>query len=639
MRDQPFAADERLRLEQCSREPIRTPGRIQSHGMLFVVDSTTHQIVVASENASSYLGTRLEHPQLLEALHAGTVVDPIRVTFDGVQYDAIVHAHPSRSVVEFEETIVGVEYARTSVVTAIQQISMITNSEELRATAAEQLRAITGFDRVMVYHFHEDGHGEIVAESRADDMEPYLGLHFPGSDIPSQARELYVSKLSRAIVRTDDLGLQLLSVDEDPVAIDLGETELRYASPYHLQYMRNMGQASTVSFSMVRDGVLVGMITCAHREVRRLPVLLRRALEVLATQVTLQLESMSQIEELRHEVEVRERRAALLSPLFASDDVMSALLRGSDTVLDLVPADGVAVRHGDKIYTLGVVPPITGVRAVIDAAGDEELVTTILAQKRPDLAEFIPGFPGLLVVPLGSGNCVLFFRRELARVVEWLGNPGPDNRADPLSPRLSFSAWRESVADTAAPWGTAIQEARDLGVALQGAMARRAEARLAELAMRDALTGLRNRRFLTENLERALQERRRPDSVSLLFVDLDGFKAINDTYGHDTGDAVIMEVAHRLVTNSRSADAVARLGGDEFVIVCEHTTPEEARLIAERIVGAVGKPIDARGTTVSVTASCGIVTADDAVTGALLIEAADAAMYRAKADGKNRVAV
>ncbi|MDH6180203.1 chemotaxis family two-component system sensor kinase Cph1 [Microbacteriaceae bacterium SG_E_30_P1] len=638
MSDRLRAADEQLRLEQCSREPIRTPGRIQSHGMLFVVDNSTHEIVVASENARRYLGTRLDHPQIVEALDAGTVVDPVRVTFDDEQFDAIIHPGDTTSIVELEQTIVGVEYARTSVVSAIQRLAFINDPEELRNTAAELIRSITGFDRVMVYHFHDDGHGEVVAESRADDMAPYLGLHFPASDIPSQARHLYTTKLSRAIVSTEDPGLDLLADSIEPMSIDLGATELRMVSPYHLAYMRNMGQASTVSFSKVKDGVLIGMITCAHRTPRRLPILLRRALEVLATQLAFQLDSMEKIRVLRHEVEVRERRAALLSPLFASDDVMSALLRGSATVLDLVPADGVAVRHGDKTYTLGTVPPATAIRAVMDAVGDNHLASHVLGRVRPDLAELIPDYPGLIVVPLGSGDCITFFRRAITHVVDWLGDPGPQNRADALSPRLSFEAWRESVADSGDPWGSAVQEAIDLGEALKGAMARRAEARLAELALHDALTGLRNRRFLAENLERALVERQQADSVSLLFLDLDGFKSVNDSYGHDAGDAVIVEVARRIVANSRTADAVARLGGDEFVIVCEHTTPQEAHLIAERIVRAVGKPIDAKGVTVTVTASCGIVTADDASSGARLLEAADAAMYRAKAEGRNRVA-
>jgi two-component system, chemotaxis family, sensor kinase Cph1 len=477
-----------------------------------------------------------------------------------------------------------------------------------------------------------------MADERAEGMEPYLGLHFPASDIPTQARQLYITKLSRSIVRTDDPGIPLVAVAGDPTAIDLSDAELRAVSPYHLKYMSNMGQASTVSFSLIMDGELIGMITCAHRATRRLPVLLRRSLEVVASQLAMQLDTISQIDRLRHDVEVRERRAGLLAPLYASDDMVGTLLRGERTVLDLLPADGVALKIGDEIHTLGAVPDIGDVRQLMVAVGDTDVATHMLDRDRPDLAQFAPRTAGLIAVPLGAGNCVLFFRSEVTRVVNWLGDPGPGNRTDPLSPRLSFSAWQESVAGTAEPWGSVVDEALQLGRELQGALLRRAEARLAELAMHDALTGLRNRRYFAENLERALQDRVAPDSVSLLFVDLDDFKGINDTYGHDAGDAVIVEVGRRLVANSRTADAVARLGGDEFVVVCEHTTPEDARGIADRIVAAVGVPIIARGALVTVTASCGIVTADDATTGAALLEAADAAMYRAKAGGRNRVA-
>src|SRR5690606_6418130 len=118
------------------------------------------------------------------------------------------------------------------------------------------------------------------------------GLHFPSSDIPPQARRLYLSKVSRQIVDARDPGIPLVSLAGDPRSIDLSLAELRSVSPYHLEYMRNMGQAATVSLSLVDQGRLIGMITCAHREPRRLPVLLRRSLEVLATQISLQLGSM-----------------------------------------------------------------------------------------------------------------------------------------------------------------------------------------------------------------------------------------------------------------------------------------------------------------------------------------------------------
>src|SRR5690606_38473867 len=153
--------------------------------------------------------------------------------------------------IELEPVFAALEYARTTVVGAIQRLSRIGDIGALRAAAVREIRAITGYDRVMMYHFHADDHREVVAEDRLPDAEPYLGLHFPASDVPAQARALYVSKLSRAIVRTDDPGTPLLAVDRDVAGFDLGFTELRSVSPHHLQYMRNMGQVSTVSLSVV----------------------------------------------------------------------------------------------------------------------------------------------------------------------------------------------------------------------------------------------------------------------------------------------------------------------------------------------------------------------------------------------------
>src|SRR5690606_21919065 len=131
-----------------------------------------------------------------------------------------------------------------------------------------------------------------------------------------------------------DPGSELLARDDRVAALDLSQAELRAVSPHHLQFMRNMGQASTVSLSMVSRGRLSGMMTLAHRSERRLPVLLRRALEVLATQVQLQLEAIDRIEELTRALDVRSRRSRLLAPMFAGRDLASVLLDGDPTVLD-----------------------------------------------------------------------------------------------------------------------------------------------------------------------------------------------------------------------------------------------------------------------------------------------------------------
>ncbi|MEO5534647.1 MAG: diguanylate cyclase [Pseudolysinimonas sp.] len=632
-------AAEIARLVECAKELIRTPGAIQSHGSLLAIDVETSTVVVASENAASWLGRTLDQPgseALAEIVASGSYVDPVRLDWEGVESDAIVHRVDRLVVVEFEPAIAGHEYARTSVVSAIQRLSAITDIGELRRTATASIREITGFDRVTMYHFHSDGHGEIVAEDRHPDLEPYLGLHFPASDIPTQARELYASKLCRAIVSTTEPVIPLVSLGGDKRVLDLSNAELRSISPYHVAYMRNMGQASTVTWSILDHGRLIGMITCAHRTPRRLPVLMRRAIEVLAGQVGLQLSAMTEIAQLRHTIEIRERRAALLAPLYASDDIATALLGGVRTVLDLVPADGVLVSLAGETRSAGVVPPLDGVERALAIMGEGVFTTECVTAEHPELASLLPGVAGLLAVPLGAdGSHLLFFRGEEAREVSWLGDPGAANRADQFSPRASFASWKQSVRDRCQPWGTLREEATELGSDLEDALKRRAEARLAELAMRDALTGLYNRRYLLQRLESSPPPG--SDDTAMLFIDLDDFKLINDVHGHDVGDGVILEIARRLLANSRPQDIIVRLGGDEFVVLCDGVTRDRAQALAERLVRAISMPVLVGAIVVEITGSCGVVVAGDDSPRENLIEAADAAMYRAKRAGRNRV--
>lgn len=627
---------ERRRLEVCVREPIRTPGRIQSHGRLLGVDPATGFITLASENASEWLARPLVElsPELVATYLSASAIDPRRVEIGGAVFDAIVNMRDGLAIVELELVDRALEYSRISVVGAIQRLSTITEPDVLRAEAAREVREITGFDRVMVYRFFDDHHGEVAAEARAADMEPYLGLRFPASDIPAQARQLYLTKLSRAIVSTEDPGSPLLALDQNAAGVDLSAAELRAVSPHHLQFMRNMGQASTVSLSLVADDQLVGMITCAHRSERRLPVLLRRSLEVLANLVSLQLANMERIAGLVHSLEVLEQRAALLAPLFATDDLSAALLDGERTVLDLVKADGVIVRVGDSVRTAGDVPAAGSIRPLLDAADCKPLATSALAADRPDLAALAPGFAGLLVVPFADADeCLIFLRREVTQHINWLGDQRAGNRLETLAPRLSFTSWQESVSGTSLPWEEVAREAADLGVELRGAMMRRSDARLAALAMRDPLTGAHNRRYLIKQLDEVA-----PASAgrAMLFVDLDAFKAVNDTHGHDVGDAVLVEVSRRLEASARNDDTVVRLGGDEFVVLCSDVTPDDAMAIAHRIVEALAEPMRIGELELVVTASCGMSPIEPGSAGAVALERADAAMYRAKRAGRNR---
>jgi diguanylate cyclase (GGDEF)-like protein len=630
---------EARRLQECATEPLRTIGRIQSHGILLAVDEATGEIVAASDNAAGWLGRSLRDTgseTLTWAASHAEAVDPVRAEFEGSSYDVIVHRGHSPVVIELEPVIPELEYARSGVVSAIQRLAGITDPDELRTRAAAEIKQITGFDRVMCYHFHEDGHGQIVADEREPDMEPYLGLHFPASDIPSQARALYLEKRSRVIVDTGDAGVGISTILAHGEPLDIGAAELRAVSPHHLQFMRNMGQASTLTLALVSGDRLVGMFTCAHRRPRRLPVLLRRALEVLAAQVTMQLTAAHEIRSLRRRLEARQRRIAIVAPLYGRRDVAGVLLGGERTVLDVVPADGVVLRIGDSVHALGTVPAHDALLDIVDELAAERSVWEALPLERPELAVELPGVAGLLDVPLGTnGDRLVFLRGEVARTVDWLGDQGAANRDDDLSPRRSFSAWRESVTGRSLPWGELAEDARELGDEIEAALAARSQAELAELALRDALTGLHNRRFLDDRLDALLASP--GPRLALIFLDIDDFKLINDGRGHEVGDAVLAAVGKRLAGVSRASDMVVRLGGDEFVIVCVGADEADARHAAQRAIRAIGKPIAVSDAVIDVTASAGIVAARPGMAAAELLDAADAAMYRSKRAGGDRV--
>ncbi|MFE7843670.1 diguanylate cyclase domain-containing protein [Microbacterium sp. NPDC057407] len=628
------------RARECAAEPIRTIGRIQSHGTVFGIDDVTGIVVMASEDASQWLGRDLRgagDAQFDWALTQGLAIDPVRVEFDGGTFDMIVHRGTSPLIVELEPVIAGLDYVRTGVVGAIQRLASITDPDELRQTAAREIKRVTGYDRVMCYHFHDDGHGQVVADEREPDMEPYFGLHFPASDIPSQARALYLEKRSRVIADTDDPGLALETILDPAPEFDLGPSELRASSPHHLQFMRNMGQVSTVSFAIVSDDRLVGMFTCAHRSPRRIPVLLRRALEVLASQVASQLLAAEQIRSLRRQLEARQRRAAITAPLYGRRDAGDVLMSGERTVLDIVPADGAILRLNRVIHTVGLVPDPELVLADGNVSGHTPLITESLTADHPDLARLMPQVAGMLAVPLGpEGDCLLFFRGEVARSVDWLGDQRPSNRDQPLSPRRSFSAWREEVRGKSLPWAEHGQDAFELGEDIRVALASRAQAELAELAWRDSLTGLHNRRFLDDRLADLLRDATR---AAVVFLDLDDFKIINDTHGHETGDSVLATIGKRLASVSRGTDVVARLGGDEFVIVCVGAGAEDAAAIARRAIGAIAEPIAVEGVLVGLAGSAGVVVVEPGLSASEVLSAADAAMYEAKRSGGGRVSL
>jgi light-regulated signal transduction histidine kinase (bacteriophytochrome) len=357
---------------------------------------------------------------------------------------------------------------------AIAEIKRARSIEEACAAAAAGVREFTGHDRALVYRFLEDCSGRVVAESGTGALPSLQNQHFPESDVPRQARELYVRNLIRVIPAADYVPAPLLSARIGP-ELDMADCALRSVSPVHLQYLRNMGVVASMSVSVIRGGELWGLIACHSATETLVPYELREACKQIASALAQQIETV----EARSDAEEAERlssaREALLADLAASDSLEVELVKRMDDLLALVPADGLLLSLNGRVRLVGTAPDAAASAALVtwsrrmDAA--TPFATSCLAAVYGPAAGFAAEASGVLAISANSEDPIdiLWLRREYREVVEWAGHPHKDLARDPetgaLNPRASFAAWREIVKGRALPWTTpeidAVQKLRD----------------------------------------------------------------------------------------------------------------------------------------------------------------------------------
>ena len=320
-------------LSQCDAEPIHLPGSIQSHGVLLVLHGPALRITQVSHTCQALLGVAvdalLEHElatvlgaALADAVHLALIryrerpLTPVAFEWQTATgertFAAYVHASDGLTVLELEPVPATVPDIQDALIRAVREFDALHAQTDLAAklqTAATLFQHLTGYDRVMIYRFDTDWHGEVVAEARRDDLEPYLGLHFPPSDIPVQARRLYETSPTRVIVDSDYLASPLLPA-VNPVSgqpLDLSLSLLRSVSPVHLEYLRNMGVRATLSASLLRDGQLWGLIACHHTTPRQVSGEIREIAGWLARDLSYQITLLEERQ--------RQRDSARLKPV------------------------------------------------------------------------------------------------------------------------------------------------------------------------------------------------------------------------------------------------------------------------------------------------------------------------------------
>jgi len=501
-------------LTNCERELIHLAGSVQPHGILLVVDPDSGCIQQASANVESLwgrpalelLGLNLEdlgealQVQAWRALRDASGDDPqpfacrLRLHGRNVRLDGVVHRHPGGGVVVELEPLfdtpaerppqfgpdpasVPAELLTERLQAAVTRISESATVGTLCDRVVQAVRELTGYDRVMVYRFDPDGHGKVIAEARHPRLEPLLGHHYPASDIPQRARELYLRNRVRVLVDVDYAAVPLEPTRRpDGSELDMSMCHLRSMSPLHLQYLKNMGVTGTLVVSLLREGRLWGLIAAHHYAPRNIRRSLRVASELIAEVTSTRIAAIENYAHAQIAMLVRRLEHRLIEATSTEGDWRFALFRNPRTLLQPLEATGAALCYEGEILTTGEVPSTPELRQLVSWIDDQPrsapFECSAVAAVNPALASLTPVASGVLAIRLSTGrpDYLLWFRKEQLQSVTWAGDPNKPmigNDPSELSPRRSFAAWSEIVRGTALPWSRAeLALARAVGAAL-----------------------------------------------------------------------------------------------------------------------------------------------------------------------------
>jgi light-regulated signal transduction histidine kinase (bacteriophytochrome)/CheY-like chemotaxis protein len=468
-------------LTNCEREPIHIPGSIQTHGALLACDDALTTIRRASANASQLLGLdgkSLIGMNLDEALGAAIAHEvrnaasaspskpalllDLRPRDRDISFDMAVHHFNGAGIVELEpasdQRSGPLEVSRT----LISSASQFVDSDTMLKRTPRLVRGALGYGRVMIYRFTHDGAGQVIGESKRSDLESFLGQYFPASDIPQQARALYLRNTIRVISDASGAAFPIEpALDASGEALDLSHAHLRSVSPIHLEYLRNMGVAASMSISIIVGGQLWGLIACHHYAPRALSMAQRTAAEMFGGFFSLQLEVLLQKERLDSASRARRALDRVMREVAYRGDIVESLREKMSDFASFMPCDGVGLYIGGKWSDQGVSVSPQGVAALTkllaNTAQGKVWATHDLSSHVPASA-WDSSIAGVLAIPLSQipKDYLLCFRREVVQTIEWGGDPNKTYETGPLgdrlTPRKSFAIWKETVERQSTPW-------------------------------------------------------------------------------------------------------------------------------------------------------------------------------------------
>jgi light-regulated signal transduction histidine kinase (bacteriophytochrome) len=486
-------------LAACDLEPIHIPGAIQPHGVLLILDRAGLIVEQVAGDTAALLGVQparalglplfalldadverfverhlgtpgtIDWPIIALGVRARSGAAPLDLTFSADARVVMVELEPARRVQDAADAAI---VQLKQLIAALYQARTL---EESLAASATTLRACTGFDRAMVYRFLPDGTGVVAAEDVAPGVDSFLGLHYPASDIPAQARDLYKRNWLRGIPDVNYTPAPLVPPLNRRTGrpIDMSHCALRSVSPIHLEYLRNMGVGASFGLSVMCHGELWGMLMLHHRVPRHVAADLRVACETFAQIFSLQVETRMQAERSLRRLDARAIREQLLARLIATQDPIAAL--ACPELLRYVGAAGAAVCFGAAVRTVGRAPEgtqLADLMAWLTALNRPLFACDHLVAAYPAAASWTVATGGLLAISLSREprDFVVWIRPEMQETVRWAGEPAPvdtaavDTAAAPparLTPRSSFAEWREIKRGQGVPWSDVDRESAE----------------------------------------------------------------------------------------------------------------------------------------------------------------------------------
>ncbi|UEQ79092.1 GAF domain-containing protein [Chryseobacterium arthrosphaerae] len=483
---------------ECHEEPIHIPGFIQSFGYLIGIDAESQTITFFSRNiADIFKIERLDElfgreisdfPESFQSIIDSEIYTSLeqftrrknetyfdKIFIDGKYYHFSVYRSDAYIFLEFEEVIINPDKRISN---KYDNFYIIDNEQELWDHLLETLSKVVNYDRMMIYKFMMDGSGKVIAEKKNEDMESFLGLHYPESDIPKQARQLYLKKRKRIFSNVYADTVPILSKKEEN--IDLTFSASRAMSPVHAQYLKNSGVASSFSVSIIIDDHLWGLVTCQNIKPKHIDLEDRVQAGIFTALAANAYSSFKSKSELNYRLELNEKLSQLKTKFLKHNHLSDSLIESKTELKNLPEADGLAIVSDESIVTAGTTPDSGSIDRIIKWAlantKDRIYVSRNFLKDHGKELNLSDDAAGIIIyfIERDKNEMLIWFRKEFDEHINWAGSPektvsvfsqnGEERQM--VSPRTSFRIFTENIKGHSRRWNSrnisAVQAVRDL---------------------------------------------------------------------------------------------------------------------------------------------------------------------------------